>query len=247
MYYKIIDLNKEKFIGVATSQDFRRYQTKNRIFVFCDVETAQYIECENKLYRALWMTPETSNIVDREIVDVVEIGEEEYNTLQHSIEVEEFIQKEEFEGIQQTVEVDNKKDVSLEYVIQSKIDEMSVCCRNAIYSGFSIVLSDGNEYHFSLTIQDQINMSDAASLIASGEDRIPYHADSCPFTYYSKDDMLSIIKEATRYKTYHNAYFNSLKAYINTITDIIDVSVIFYGIEVPKQYQSDILLSITNK
>ena len=245
MYYKIIDLNKEKFIGVATSQDFRRYQTKNRIFVFCDVETAQYIECENKLYRALWMTPETSNIVDREIVDVVEIGEEEYNTLQHSIEVEEFIQKEEFEGIQQTVEVDNKKDVSLEYVIQSKIDEMSVCCRNAIYSGFSIKLSDGKDYHFSLTMQDQMNISNALLLIYNGEINIPYHADDDFFKYYSKEDMIHIINEANKHKLYHLSYFNSLKKYIKSISSINQVSEIYYGSDIPTNYRSIILSELS--
>ena len=57
---------------------------------------------------------------------------------------------------------------------------------------------------------------------------------------------INIIKKATEYKTYHNAYFNSLKAYINTITDINYLSKIFYGVQIPEEYQSNLLLGMNN-
>lgn len=43
------------------------------------------------------------------------------------------------------------------------------------------------------------------------------------------------------YITFHTTYFNSLRDYIKSLTDIEDVMAIEYGVEIPVEYQSEVL------
>ena len=47
----------------------------------------------------------------------------------------------------------------LEDVKAKKIADMSEACRNAIIAGFDVLLSDGKPHHFSMTIEDQLNIN----------------------------------------------------------------------------------------
>ena len=105
-------------------------------------------------------------------------------------------------------------------------------------------LNDGLIYHFSLTTQDQLNLITLQSMIASGETAIPYHADGELCRYYTVEDISTVMDAATAHKTFHVTYFNSLKAYINSMDSIVDISKIEYGDEIPDEYQSDILKSL---
>ena len=78
-------------------------------------------------------------------------------------------------------------------------------------------------------------------MIESGETALPYHADGELCRFYSVEDINLIINTATKHKTYHITYFNSLKAYINSLNSIEDISNIFYGVAIPINYQSEIL------
>ena len=42
-------------------------------------------------------------------------------------------------------------------------------------------------------------------------------------------------------QVYHTTYFNSLKMYILSLDNIEDVGAVFYGMEIPVEYQSDVL------
>ena len=46
------------------------------------------------------------------------------------------------------------------------------------------------------------------------------------------------------WKTYQVTYNNSLKTYINSLEKITDISAITYGIEIPVDYQSDVLKAL---
>ena len=78
-------------------------------------------------------------------------------------------------------------------------------------------------------------------MVASGETAIPYHADSEPCKFYPVDDITAILNAATSWKTYQVTYNNSLKTYINSLDEITEISAITYGMDIPVDYQSDVL------
>lgn len=132
----------------------------------------------------------------------------------------------------------------LEDAKAKKIADMSDACRNAIIAGFDAVLSDGKTHHFSMTIEDQLNINALYGLLASGMERVPYHADGEVCEYFSAEDFGAIVQAATAHKTYHESYFNSLKAYIASKRTAASVNAIEYGTEIPEQYQSDVLKAL---
>lgn len=132
----------------------------------------------------------------------------------------------------------------LEDAKAKKIADMSDACRNAIIAGFDAVLSDGESHHFSMTIEDQLNINSLFGLLASGMTQVPYHADGEVCEYFSADDFGIIVKAATAHKTYHESYFNSLKSFINSKRTVDTVNAIFYGMEIPAQYQSEVLAAL---
>lgn len=252
-YYKL--LSDTTFIGIASTNSFRKYQSKHNIILRSNEQYGSYIYCNGKLYRDSWMIPPKTNIISYEIADVIEISEDEYNALKFAIESNEEIETitqeedtEETEVIENDTNEDEiseeSTDVSLEFVKSSKIKEMSIACRKAITDGFDITLSDNISHHFSLTVQDQLNLLTISSEILSGETEIVYHADGEVCKYYSVEDATAIVNVATKHKTYHTTYYNSLKVYINSLDNITDISNIEYGVEIPEEYQSDILKSL---
>lgn len=130
---------------------------------------------------------------------------------------------------------------SVEYLQNQKIAEMSTICNETIINGFDLVLSDGIKYHFSLTTQDQLNLITLSAEISAGAFAIPYHADDGLCKYYSASDMLKIIEMARNFKMYHTTYFNSLKAYIKSISNKEDIEKVWYGMTLDAEYQSDVL------
>ena len=83
-YYKLI--NDSTFIGVGSSADMRRYQRKHRILLGCDEQSAQYIQIDNTLYRADWMIPADKTTISFKQAKIIEIDENEYNTLKKASE-----------------------------------------------------------------------------------------------------------------------------------------------------------------
>ena len=126
----------------------------------------------------------------------------------------------------------------------NKTAEMSAACRAAIVAGFDVTLSDGKDHHFSLTVEDQLNLNALFGLLASGAQQVPYHADGETCVYFTAADMQTVVQEATAHKTYHESYFNSLKAYIASKRTAASVDAIEYGTEIPEQYQSDVLKAL---
>lgn len=240
-YYKIIRDNE--FIGVGTTLSLRRFQKKHGIILICDESEVQYIQCNEKLYRAFWMKPEITQDVEYEIADVVRIERDEYDRLFAAIEANAEIVIEE-PTVEEISAVIEESDVAVEFIRNSKIAEMKNICNKTITNGFDIELSDGESHHFSLATHDQLNLITSAQMIVDGCELIPYHADGELCKYYSVLDMQDIINMSNSWKSYHISYFNSIKAYINSLDSMSDIVDVCYGMEIPEVYQSKVLQTL---
>ena len=139
-------------------------------------------------------------------------------------------------------------EIAIEYtdITQDEvIAAMSDACNQAIVSGVDVTLSDGGTYHFSLGIEDQINMMNLQSMVLSGAESVPYHADGAGCRYYSADDFNKIAEAAIAWKLYHESYFNSLREYVRSLTTNEDLGNVEYGMEIPEEYQNDVLQQLT--
>lgn len=239
-YYKLI--NDDVFIGIGTSYDLRKYQSKHNILLTSDEKSAQYIQINDELFRDDWFAPITTNLLNYSKAKIIVIEKDEYDTLFEAIEVGNEIEiLDEHELNDEVPNINPDEIVTIEFLKTSKNAEMNATCNNIITSGFDIMLSDGKYHHFSLTIQDQLNLITLSSMVSMGETMIPYHADGELCREYSVEEITSIINTATQFKTFHVTYYNSLRAYIESIEDIHEVSAVTYGMDIPKEFQSDIL------
>lgn len=135
---------------------------------------------------------------------------------------------------------DQPVQLNIQQLKNAVISEMSRWCSEIIINGIDVLLSDGNIYHFSLTIEDQLNLITISSMIAEGQTVVPYHADGEPCVFFSAEDMLKVIETATEFKTLHTTYFNSLKTYINALETVEEIKSVYYGAEIPEEYQSPV-------
>lgn len=238
-FYKII--NNDEFIGVGTSYDFRRYQLKHGILLVSDENSAQYIQINDRLYRDDWFAPIITDELEYDNAKIISIDKDEYDVLYKAVETGEEVQIEPIEEPIKIAPIDPNEEVTLEYVKEMKNAEMSACCNKTITNGFDVILNDGNNHHFSLTVQDQLNLITASLIISSGAKTVPYHADNEPFKEYAIEDITMVIDKANEFKTYHTTYYNSLKSYVNNLNDINEINKIKYGVDIPEEYQSDVL------
>ena len=245
-YYKVIKDNE--FVGIGTSYELRKYQLKHGILLVADDNTAQYIQINDKLYRDNWFKVLTTNTIEYETASISVIDESEYQQLFEAIDAGEEISnvtndEDTFYQEDDNV-VDSDSIITLDYLKTQKIKEMSYYCNQAIVNGFDVELSDGRTHHFSLTVQDQLNLITLSSLAASGVDNIPYHADGELCEFFSVNDIQTIVKAATELKTYHTTYYNSLKLFIQSLVDRDDVVNVIYGANIPDEYKSDVLIAL---
>lgn len=123
----------------------------------------------------------------------------------------------------------------------AKRAEVSADCEALIYKGVSVTLADRSTEHFSLTEHDQLNLFGKQAQLAAGADRLEYHADGQPCRYYSAADMQAIIQAATWHVSYHTTYCNAINMWIAGCQTAEEAQEIFYGADVPKEYQSEVL------
>lgn len=237
-YFKIIKDNT--FIGVATSNEFIKYQRKHKIILLCDIDEAQYIMCKEGIFRDDWMATEyPENKGKYEKATITEITEDEYDAL-NDVAPFELPEEPEQEQEPEQVYINPIDEITIDYLLDKKIKAMKNACEAAITNGFDV----GNA-HYSLTIQDQLNLITLSGMADAGLDEIPYHADNESCRYFTADEIKAIIAGATAHKTYHTTYFNSLKAYIQSLNDMADIAAVYYGMEIPDYYKSDVLKDLT--
>ena len=243
-FYKIIDGNS--FIGIGSSLSFRRYQTKHKILLCCDETEGEYIDYKEKLYRDSWLAPRKTNDIPFMSADIIEIDFDEYKALYDAIERDEEIIHEQTqdEDYEEPPVIEYDDGITIEAAKEMKNTEMNYTCHKIIEAGFDITLSDGETHHFSLTTQDQLNLITLSSMVASGADQVPYHADGELCQYYSAADIQLIVNTATALKTYHTTYVNALKMYVRSLDTIESILSIEYGVDLPEEFQSDVLKNI---
>lgn len=122
----------------------------------------------------------------------------------------------------------------------SKKQEISQECEQAIYSGVSVTLADGSTEHFALTEHDQLNLFGKQVQLAAGAEQLEYHSDGQPCRYYDAADMQTIITKAMWHVSYHTTYCNALNMWISGAQTAEEIQQIFYGADVPEQYQSEV-------
>ncbi|MCH5301124.1 MAG: hypothetical protein J1E56_07385 [Ruminococcus sp.] len=129
---------------------------------------------------------------------------------------------------------------SLEDMKADLIKRMSNECNKAILNGVDLLLPDGETYHFSTEIEDQLKIQALALKAANGETELPYHADGEPCRFFTAEEILMLNQAMENLVTYETTYFNSLKTYINSIENTDDLNSIKYGMEIPEDYQSEV-------
>ena len=173
-----------------------------------------------------------------ESISMKEVTEDYYSTILENLVSSEEPLYLEVEETEISIE-----ELSLEFVKRCKISEMSDECNKKIIYGIDVSMIDGNIEHFDLTYYDQLNLLELQNMLILNGDiyEIPYHSKDKECKYYSQEEILRISDAAREYKTYHISYFNSLKSWILSIDNIEDISKIYYGIEIPKEFISDVL------
>lgn len=126
-----------------------------------------------------------------------------------------------------------------------KLKEISKKCEDTIYNGVDVKMPDGT-YHFSLTEEDQLNIFGLQAKISAGQTALEYHADGQPCKYYSVEDIQKLITAAMTLVSYNTTYCNSLNMWIKAETDSAVIENIYYGIDIPEKYQSDVLKKYTS-
>lgn len=244
-YYKLIDNNQ--IIGAVSSNNFIYFSQIAQSFLRCDERKGEFVTFQGQLYHDMWMRPITISTAYN-IVQAREISEEEYNLYISAIEKnEEIIQEitEEDAPIAEEPIPDPVDVASIEFIRSSKINEMSYACRKTIEAGFDLELR--NElHHFSLDTQDQLNLISLGAM-AQTQESIPYHADGEECKFYTAAEINAIVAAATAHKVYHTTYYNALKNYINALETIEEIGAITYGVEIPEEYQTDVLKALLNE
>jgi len=166
------------------------------------------------------------------IVQVVDITAEEYEELFNRLHP---VSGEEPESV-----VDEELRLTAEYAKEAKIDEMRRACEAAIIEGVDVTYNDTTR-HYSMELTDQLNLLALIDSIEQGLTQIPYHSDGEACRYYTPEEFGTVVAAANAHKTYHTTYFNSLKAYIESVETLDKLDEITYGMNVPVEYQSDVL------
>lgn len=138
------------------------------------------------------------------------------------------------------VKLGEPQKLTLEELKELKKAEVNAICGQTITDGITVKLSVGDE-HFSLAHTDQISLFGLQLQVASGSEIVGYHADGQPCRFYSKADASKLVEEAMFHVYYHVTYNNSLKTWIKNVETAEVLQEIFYGADIPEEYQSEVL------
>lgn len=249
MYYKI--LKDKKVIDVLYDLRYVRFQERNSILITTkSKEKAMGVlsSDQSKIYHTNSMIEfpkDTQGKYLRDFinVEIQDIGRDEYNALYKAL-YENDDNNNHIPIPDESTEEEYIQDNSIELIRLNKINEMSRECNKMIESGVTITLSDGVEHHFELTVEDQLNIITLKGMVDQGMTEIPYHATNEVCKFYSSEDIMLLMNASSEWKIYHVSYFNSLKNYINSITELKELLSVDYGMEIPEKYQSDVLKAL---
>ena len=161
-------------------------------------------------------------------------NELEAKNIPYKVELLDVADIEKYNGIPVSSDEDARKIVepNIDEVKANKLKEISDICEQTIYKGIDVTLSDGATKHFSLKIEDQINIFRLAFLYNDSSDDcvINYHSDSELCMDFSKEDFFKIVQTANEFISKETNYCNKLMNYIKSQNDIYNVLNASYGI-----------------
>lgn len=243
-YFKIILDNN--IIGVITSRQFMYYSPATDSLLRGSKAKGEYVIHKDKLYRDSWMNaPQIA--VQFTPATILPITEAEFTLLFEALEKQEkIVIDDDSEAPAPPPEPEPYEDTTtIDFLRSSKIAEMSYQCRLTIEAGVDVELRMETK-HFSMDTQDQLNLM-SLGVMAQTQELIPYHADGEICIFYTADEINKIVAAATAHKVYHTTYYNALKNYINSLSTIEEIAAITYGVQIPEEYQSEVLKVITHE
>jgi hypothetical protein len=122
----------------------------------------------------------------------------------------------------------------------AKLSELSTACEAAIVAGVDVTTSYGTE-HFSMSLEDQVNIKAMGDLGQSGSGWL-YHPDGGACKMYIAADLVTIHRTASAHKTQQLTYYNFLRQWVERETDTAVIQSITYGDELP----DDLATAMTN-
>lgn len=151
-----------------------------------------------------------------------------------------------FAKADEAAEPENMTSLTLEDARKAKLKEVSEACENTIYAGIDVSTSSGIE-HFSLTEKDQLNLFGKKMQLIAGEEKMEYHEDGEPCKYFSAEDMQKIVDKAMFWVSYNTTYCNALNMMIKAATSAEEVEKMSWGMEVPEEFQNEVLKDYMKK
>ncbi|MBQ9990195.1 MAG: hypothetical protein IJP31_04545 [Lachnospiraceae bacterium] len=132
---------------------------------------------------------------------------------------------------------------TLQEVQEAKVVEMNTIQQEVIAGGVDVILSDGEQYHFSLTTNDQLSIMGSVAADVTTIKGTPWHIadESVHCQYYSAEDMAAISAAAYQWVLYHVTYFRDLRIYIRSLESKEEVGAVTYGMVIPEEYCSEVL------
>lgn len=245
-YYKLV--SGEEVLSVTDSPVWVRVSDRGKI-IRCDLKNASGVLSadHSTIYHISGTKPLGSGGVYKDVL-VSDITKDEYDTLYglliqcHTVTEAVLPEAPHVESV--TVEEDGTYVEQLRSLV---LRAMSAACKNAITDGIDVVLSDGSSAHFDMTVEDQLNISSALNSLNEGVNHVPFHASGELFRYFSADDIRLIAESANEHKTKHVVYHNSLKNWVLSMTKSSELSGVYYGIDIPREYCSEVFLQIQHK
>ena len=132
---------------------------------------------------------------------------------------------------------------TLAEIQEKKVAEMNAIQQEVISQGVDVMLSDGQQYHFSLTTNDQLSIMGSVAADVTTIKGTPWHIadESVHCQYYSAEDMAAISAAAYQWVLYHVTYFRDLRIYIRSLESKEEVEAVTYGMVIPEEYRSEVL------
>lgn len=122
----------------------------------------------------------------------------------------------------------------LEELRAEKLAELNTACEAAIYAGCAVTLTDGTAGHISLTLADQINLTNAQGAVQAGRSGYAYHLDGSLCQVYPAADIALLAGAATAHALYHQTYCNHLRVWAKRAETAEELAGILYGEDLPE-------------
>ena len=137
---------------------------------------------------------------------------------------------------------------TLEELKASKIAEMKLAEQQVLSNGIDVDISTGRE-HFPLGDKDMLYLLGLQSMVASGQENIPWHNgdESEPCKFYSNSDMAKIQETAMSFVVYHETRLRDLTRFINSLTDKESVKSITYNTIIPSEFHSEVMEALQSE